>query len=387
MVRPLLPYAAHMLTLIASSTAHAQAPGLDAGGPLKHSWRSIEGLHWQVLDGTLEVLGTEPHREAASCPSDMREIHGDFKVDSFGQLMSMELEELQNSTCLQWLKVQPYPARCLRFDEAKWRAIVARYATKPMHFCMDTFEYPNLEGQNPIIVTTFPEAEALCKAQGRRLCSEAEWTFACEGEEALPYPIGFVRDSEACVADRPYLSFADGAFYNRASDGARAELDRLWQGEPSGSHPKCVSVFGVHDMVGNVDEWTTSVQKSGYKSIMKGGYWGPVRTRCRPATRGHDEGFVAYQQGFRCCSSATAPSAQDEPRAMLNAPCEPLEGPNFSSCARATLAPQPPQPPLAEPMLEASACMSVGGSSRSTPVLLMLVLLVRRRKTSNPTRA
>ncbi|MFS8071048.1 MAG: hypothetical protein ACMG6S_32165, partial [Byssovorax sp.] len=37
-------------------------------------------------------------------------------------------------------------------------------------------------------------------------------------------------------------------------------------------------------------------------SILKGGYWGPVRTRCRPATRSHDENHLFYQEGFRCCT-------------------------------------------------------------------------------------
>ena len=40
---------------------------------------------------------------------------------------------------------------------------VAKLPTRPLDFCMDRFEYPNVLGQNPIIVVTFHEAEALCK--------------------------------------------------------------------------------------------------------------------------------------------------------------------------------------------------------------------------------
>jgi sulfatase modifying factor 1 len=79
------------------------------------------------------------------------------------------------------------------------------------------------------------------------------------------------------------------------------EIDRLWQGAASGASPRCRSPFGVYDMTGNVDEWTESVQAASPRSILKGGYWGPVRTRCRPSTRRHGEDYACYQQGFRCC--------------------------------------------------------------------------------------
>ena len=50
-----------------------------------------------------------------------------------------------------------------------------------------------------------------------------------------------------------------------------------------------------------------------FKSGLKGGYWGPVRTRCRPMTTAHNEEFQFYQIGFRCCAdapSAGAPAAK-----------------------------------------------------------------------------
>lgn len=90
-----------------------------------------------------------------------------------------------------------------------------------MDYCIDRFEYPNVLGQNPIIVVTFHEAEALCKRGGKRLCNEHEWTFACEGEEVPPYPYGFTR-ATACVIDRPWRPFAEGAL---PAGDARARQD------------------------------------------------------------------------------------------------------------------------------------------------------------------
>jgi hypothetical protein len=69
-----------------------------------------------------------------------------------------------------------------------------------------------------------------------------------------------------------------------------------------------------------VDEWTRTVREGERPSILKGGYWGPVRTRCRPTTRSHDENHIFYQQGFRCCTEVGAelqkrPHAEDPSRA------------------------------------------------------------------------
>src|SRR4029079_10467906 len=92
-----------------------------------------------------------------------------------------------------------------------------------------------------------------------------------------------------------------------------AEAERLWQGEPSGTRESCVSPYGVHDMTGNVDEWVVNESGKPYKSGLKGGYWGPVRTRCRPMTVAHNEDFSFYQIGFRCCGETGAPGAQGAP--------------------------------------------------------------------------
>jgi formylglycine-generating enzyme required for sulfatase activity len=149
-----------------------------------------------------------------------------------------------------------------------------------------------------VILVNFPESEALCKEGGKRLCTEDEWTFACEGEEAMPYPYGFDRDKDACVTDKAWRPYDPDAYYKKGA--VVAELDKLWQGLASGAQPKCKSPFGVYDLTGNVDEWTRS-SIGGRPSILKGGYWGPVRTRCRPSTRAHGESHAFYQQGFRCC--------------------------------------------------------------------------------------
>lgn len=265
-------------------------------------WRSIDHKHWQNEPDGVPLLSVAltPAVPDNQCPSGMVHVRGNMKQDR-SRRYGDSVEELQKTTCTVWLQ-RTYPERCSQFDQAAWEAIARTLPVKSMEFCIDKYEYPNIESQNPVIFVNWYEARDLCAAQGKRMCNEEEWTFACEGPEALPYPYGYTRDSTACNIDRQWRPFNEKNMYPRDSERAKQELTRLWQGVPSGAMPRCTSPFGVHDMTGNVDEWTVAVRPGPHKSVLKGGYWGPVRTRCRPATRSHDEGHYFYQQGMRCCA-------------------------------------------------------------------------------------
>jgi formylglycine-generating enzyme required for sulfatase activity len=152
---------------------------------------------------------------------------------------------------------------------------------------------------------SWKEAKAACEAIGKRLCTDAEWTFACEGPERLPYPYGYIRDSAACSIDKPSPKVNEASLFSPKTQAA--ELARLDQREPSGSRDRCVSPFGVLDMTGSVDEWVVNQSGVPFQSALKGGNWGEYRNACRPSTLGHAEGFRYYQIGFRCCRDPNAP--------------------------------------------------------------------------------
>jgi len=277
---------------------------------LTHEWRLVAGKHWQIVAASVEATETTDMLESnrGTCPVGMVEIKGNMKIDpsKTAAYDGKSVEEMQKKTCTKWIN-RDYPERCAEFDRAAWLELSKELPTKSMNFCIDRFEYPNRRGDFPVIMVNFHEAREMCAEQGKRLCDELEWTFACEGEEAQPYPYGYVRDTEACVIDNKWRPYNERAMQPRDGLAAMNELDRLWQGVSSGSRPRCKSPFGVYDMTGNVDEWTQNVRSyEPHASILKGGYWGPVRTRCRPSTRSHDENHTFYQQGFRCCAEVGA---------------------------------------------------------------------------------
>jgi len=227
--------------------------------------------------------------KAPPCPRGMVEVRGEY---------CPSLEQV----CARWMPPERgSPPRCAEFEPT----LPCAGPTVARHFCVDKYEFPNRAGKKPVVMTTWREAQELCRGNGKRLCKDSEWTVACEGAEHLPYPYGLVRDESACNIDKPSID-VDAKALSAPATRAK-EVARLWQGEPSGSRKACVSPYGVFDMTGNVDEWVVNESGRPFRSASKGGYWGRVRDACRPMTTAHDETFPFYQTGFRCCADPTPP--------------------------------------------------------------------------------
>lgn len=185
-------------------------------------------------------------------------------------------------------------------------------------YCIDLHEWPNRVGERPKVYVSWFEAKALCEGVGKRLCRRSEWILACEGPKRLPYPWGFVRQPSPCNIDRSVVEADANAIADaRTRDD---EIARLWQADPIGSHPNCVSSFGVYDLAGNVDEWTDNAADdptTDRVSTLNGGYWGPVRNTCRLTTKSHGPTFTFYQVGFRCCADTRDGVVIDPPRPWI----------------------------------------------------------------------
>lgn len=249
--------------------------------------RDVTPVNTGAKVGTTVVEASAPR--GGPCAAGMVEVEGDYCPN---------LEQ----KCLRWVDPDT-KMRCAEFAPTG----ACQGKTQKRHFCIDQYEYPNKAGEKPLIMKSWYEARDACKAQGKRLCGDSEWTLACEGQERLPYPYGYARNADACNIDKPHPDPDQAAIANPKT--REAEVARLDQRDASGARESCVSPYGVHDMTGNVDEWVVNEGGAPYKSGLKGGYWGPVRTRCRPMTTAHNEDFAFYQIGFRCCADAAATGA------------------------------------------------------------------------------
>jgi formylglycine-generating enzyme len=149
-------------------------------------------------------------------------------------------------------------------------------------YYIDVFPYPNEEGAIPLTNVTRDEAEALCKREDKRLCTELEWERACKGPNNLSYEYG--------TEYRP----------DRCKTGAQPKL------RPSGLLIGCVSDFKVRDLHGGVWEWTSSdwgrgSEREAYSTRGGNGIDGELIGRCanaRPESKDARSGTL----GFRCCA-------------------------------------------------------------------------------------
>lgn len=143
-------------------------------------------------------------------------------------------------------------------------------------YCIDTYEYPNKRGVSPTTNIGIADAKRLCEAQGKRLCSEAEWERACKGPGGAKWPYGSSFDADTCnteddVGDSRSLS-------------------------PAGRFARCRSGFGVADMSGNVAEWTS-------EKMIKGGSFASSDYAVRCSARKNGASFSKSSEvGFRCCA-------------------------------------------------------------------------------------
>ena len=259
--------------------ASAPSPGISEGCP----------------DGMVLVQGNYCPNVEQTC----LEVHEEYsRAQSRSKAKRDKGEEAEKNTASE---------RCLRYEEP---SVCRSKERTPLRFCVDRYEYPNQKGELPALLISWTEAKKSCEKLGKRLCTEAEFNFACEGEAMLPYTYGFVRDANKCSIDKSYRKRNKRLYmYDKCMQRpqCKAEIERLDQRLPAGSMPECVSPFGVYDMNGNINEWV-EIPKKKYpnRSGLKGGWWGPVRNRCRPTVGFHKEDDYGYEEGFRCCKDASA---------------------------------------------------------------------------------
>jgi formylglycine-generating enzyme required for sulfatase activity len=146
------------------------------------------------------------------------------------------------------------------------------------------------------------EAQRACKASNKRLCHAGEWKAACKGPERTRYPYGNTRVANACVdTDRtsPMGVLFLGEHTNRTMNDPRANQQENTV-ELTGATATCTSGYGVHDMVGNVHEWTDDAS-------FRGGYYLDTKLNgegCDYRTTAHAPAYHDYSTGFRCCADA-----------------------------------------------------------------------------------
>jgi formylglycine-generating enzyme required for sulfatase activity len=164
------------------------------------------------------------------------------------------------------------------------------------------YDDPAKKGNFPVFGLTYREALKYMYWAGLRLPTEAEWEYAAAAGKQLPYPT------------------ADGTISHELVNFEGAEGKDVWDDAPSpvGSFPP--NPFGLHDMAGNVMEWTSSsylpypyVKGDGREdknyeihNVLRGGAWHFPSNFCATTYRHRFLSYLRYDYaGMRVAKTYT----------------------------------------------------------------------------------
>ena len=153
---------------------------------------------------------------------------------------------------------------------------------------------------HPIAAVTAGEADAYCRAVGKRLPTESEWEAAARGPTGQRFAWGDTFDAARC---------------NTVESGVRHSL-------PAGSAPSNASWVGALDLGCNVSEWVASAyfayprtrlldnradwvdHFADFFRVVRGGNYETSWRHARGSARGFDAESVRKLIGFRCAQDA-----------------------------------------------------------------------------------
>jgi len=142
-------------------------------------------------------------------------------------------------------------------------------------FCIDRYEWPNIQGKKPQTMVSWVVAKMTCMEAGKRLCLPEEWMAACKGQSDSSYPYGNEYSDKACPTEGESVY-------------------------PSGSFSRCTARgIGAYDMVGNVWEWVEG-KNGDYPRMFGGAVHYGKSADCTLSSEG-SVGTKSNEVGFRCC--------------------------------------------------------------------------------------
>jgi hypothetical protein len=130
----------------------------------------------------------------------------------------------------------------------------------------------------PWVNLTRADAEAACSASGFRLCTDAEWQAACQGERRWAFPYAGEHRPGTC----------------------NDHVSGTGQLQPAGALADCRTPEGVFDQSGNVWEMTADGSRRGASWRVNAVMFRTETARC-DITYVNGEAFFADDLGFRCC--------------------------------------------------------------------------------------
>ncbi len=233
-----------------------------------------------------------------------REFHvneGDLPAPVANATCPAEMANIENRYC-----VDRWEGSLVEVTGDKSEQLWSPFETLPDGVFVKAVSKANVHPQGYI---SGAQAQAACDAAGKRLCSPLEWRKACGGSRGVQWSYAGQREPDRCN-DRgksPMLHFYPQVNVSWKLVGMLEMNDpQLNQMEgalaKTGQFEECMNDYGVHDMVGNLHEWTSDPN-----GTFQGGYYLDTHINgdgCGYRTTAHEFTYHDYSTGFRCCKDA-----------------------------------------------------------------------------------
>jgi iron(II)-dependent oxidoreductase len=311
-------------------TAPLVAEGFAFGMIVQHEQQHDETMlaTHQLRAGPAVLTAPEPPPAAAPAGGEALILGGPFRMGTDSEPWALDNERPAHEVDVPAFFLDRAPVTNERYaaflddggyDDPRWWSPdgwahrVRAALTAPMHWRRDGAGWaytrfgrtaPIVPGE-PVVHVCFYEAEAFAAWAGRRLPTEAEWEKAARHDPATGRSRRFPWGDEAPGPQHANLG------------------QRHLRPAPAGAYPAGASPAGVHQLIGDVWEWTAT-DFHGYPGfrafpyreysevffgprykVLRGGSFGTDRSACRGTFRNWD--YPVRRQifsGFRCARDA-----------------------------------------------------------------------------------
>ena len=268
------------MELVPQSVVH-----LKYNGVLRRVYEHIEVLNREVTRHLIAAKGSQGTAAMVALKG------GCFKM---GDDKGLPDEQPAHEVCLSPFKMDKYEV-----TQAEFQSVMG--LDNPSHYT---------RADLPVDSATWFEADRYCKKLSKRLPTEAEWEYAARGGSTTHFYWGnTVKGSEANLCDTNCVLNTRVASINDGYSGPA----------PPGKFP--ANPYGLHDMAGNLAEWTNDWMNENYyrispkdnppgshpttAKVVRGGGWESTAGFLRSSNRAaYWVKMRNYAIGFRCVSNS-----------------------------------------------------------------------------------
>jgi formylglycine-generating enzyme required for sulfatase activity len=248
------------------------------------------------LAGCTKMVETDPTEQAAAEPEVARPRPGDMVLIPAGEF-TMGNSKRDLDAPERRVDLPAYEIDVFEVTFGQWMTFTTDSGHEPEGNWRQFYSIGKEDF--PVANITHDDAKSYAKWAGKRLPTEAEWEKAARGPDGNPYPWGEKWD--------PTKSNCNEIGFRNTVRVGEMRTDK--------------SVYGVHDMMGNVQEWTSDVLKAYPRSpaanddVFKRGY---IAVRGGSYAMKGDSMFLwtrsgyfpksQYGLGFRCVRDVEQPA-------------------------------------------------------------------------------